>query len=380
MDSHETGNGKVGRRNFLISAVTSAGAVGLGARKPREGAEVQHKKGPTQPAKGGKWIRPHDPHGALIWGRSDGVVFGLPSPGGLRGPYGLIRIGIFNAKTQTASLVNFVAIEPVIFGPGSRLARQGFSELGYSHYSPGHRGKRLWVPVPKDGDLKKAIAGTLRSFPVRPTPVEELTVRIEVERYYANQAHVYLEATMESDRPREVAFRVYQHKDSVPIEELTLTATMGSYERLRYLWLKRRIIDSRVLFRGYRGSGFVEQQTFPIEEMLRTWDGDAIALCTTNERDPSAVQVSIGHWTYKSVRLTQYWRVPHHDIQPDLRVRVNGRRTYYRSKYPIPDGTTFENFEVRQRYVDGQRSIFGLTPEEPGKMRIANEPPAPALN
>ncbi|MGH9914326.1 MAG: hypothetical protein ACRD63_03450, partial [Pyrinomonadaceae bacterium] len=29
----------------------------------------------------GPWLRPKGPHGALIWGRRDGLIFGLPSPG-----------------------------------------------------------------------------------------------------------------------------------------------------------------------------------------------------------------------------------------------------------------------------------------------------------
>lgn len=331
-------------------------------------------------AQSGSWIRPHDAKGALVWGRTDGVVFGLPSSGGMRGPRGLIRVGLFNRESGIPDLVNFIAIEPVIFGPGPRLGRQGFSELEASQLDPGKHGKRLWVYVPEGESADAAAAGTLTTFPARPQPIQVLSVRIEVEPFSSNHAHVYVVARIESNRPDEVAFSVFRYKDSAPVKELTLTATMGSYERLRKLWLAGKIIDSRALYRGYAGGGFVERESYPIEDMLRAWNGDAIVLATTNERNPSAVRVPIGHWTYPLPRLTQYWRVPHHDIQPDLRVRVNGRRTYWQSNYPIPGGITFENFEVRERYVRGQTFVFGLTRKEPSQMQLPDLPQLPTLH
>jgi hypothetical protein len=45
------------------------------------------------------------------------------------------------------------------------------------------------------------------------------------------------------------------------------------------------------------------------------------------------------------------------------------------SQSEIPGGKTFENFEVRQRYVSGQVFIFGLTPKEPWQF----QPPLPDL-
>jgi len=148
-------------------------------------------------------------------------------------------------------------------------------------------------------------------------------------------------------------------EDSAPVEELTLTATMGNYERLRRLWLKDRIVFSREL-----------------EEMLRAGDGDAIALCTTDEADPRTATVAARpFWTYRSVKLTQYWRVPARHIQPDLRVKVNGRRTYYNSKIELPGGVAFENFEVRQRYLPGQVFVFGLSTKQPAEF----EPKIPRL-
>jgi len=56
------------------------------------------------------------------------------------------------------------------------------------------------------------------------------------------------------------------------------------------------------------------------------------------------------------------------DVRPDLRVRVNGRRVYWAQDLEIPGGVSFENFEVRQSYTPGQRSVFGLTQAEPQEL------------
>jgi hypothetical protein len=302
------------------------------------------------------WIRPKAPGEALIWGRRDGLIFGLPSPGGIRGPRGLIRVGVIGRNGE-AELVNFIAIEPVTKGAGSRFSRMAFSELEMSALDAGQRGKRLWV---------ETAAGELTQLPAKPQPIERLSVRVDMEPFMANGARVYVIASVYSDRPGELELAVYHHDDSAPIEELTLTATMGNYERLRYLWLARRVVDSRDLYAGYTGDAFVDKQNYLRDEMLMYGDGDALVLATSNEEDPSSVQVSERPWwTYRSIRLTQYWRVPAWHIQPDLRVKVNGRRVYWNSTIPIPGGLSFENFEVRQRYVPAQVFVFGLTPKQP---------------
>jgi hypothetical protein len=312
------------------------------------------------------WIRPKAAGDPLIWGRRDGLIFGLPSPGGIRGPRGLIRVGV-PGKNGEPELVNFIAVEPVGRGAGSRFSRMAFSELEMSTMDPQQRGKRLWVDD---------VRGDLTSTPAKPQLVERLSVRIEVEPFTANGTHVYVIASVSSDRPRELELTVHHHEDSAPIEELTLTATMGNYERLRYLWLKERVVDSRELYAGYDGDAFIDKHNYPRDEMLTYGDGDALVLATTNEDNPASIEVAErSFWTYKSIKLTQYWRVPGWHIQPDLRVKVNGRRIYWASKTVIPGGLSFENFEVRQRYVPGQVFVFGLTPKQPWEF----EPGIPGL-
>jgi hypothetical protein len=91
------------------------------------------------------WIRPATSADPLIWGRRDGIIFGLPSQGGLPGPRGLIRVGMISPTTHQPQLLNFIAIEPVTPGAGTRSSRMAFSELELSTLDQGSRGKRLWV-------------------------------------------------------------------------------------------------------------------------------------------------------------------------------------------------------------------------------------------
>jgi hypothetical protein len=312
-----------------------------------------------------EWIRPQKAGDPLVWGRRNGIVFGLYSQGGIRGPRGLIRVGIFSPETSSPELLNFIAVEPVVAGAGGRFDRMAFSELEMSRLDPGQRGKRMWVDK-GTGSSGNAMRGSLETLRTGRATVERLSVRIDVERFSQNGAHVYVVASVDSDRPKELQLRVFAEHDSPPLDELTLTATMGNYERLRLLWLNDRVVDSRQLFPDYEGDAFVEQYNYPLPEMLRSGDGDAIVFCTSNERDPGKTEGnSTAHWVYTLPKLTQYWRVPGHDVEPDLRVRVNARRDYWASKAPVLGGIAFENFEVRERYVPGQTFIYGITEQEP---------------
>ncbi len=333
----------------------------------------------SQSIQASAWIQPTAPGDPLIWGRKDGIVFGLPAPGGLRGPRGLIRVGILSSATGKPELLNFIAVEPVILGPGSRSSRMAFSELEPSRLDPGQRGKRLWVDL-TSYDKAGIPVGTMQQFPGK-MPIERLSVQIDVERFSANGAHVHLIASIDSDHPDELKLSVYQDSDSPAIEELALTATMGNFERLRRLWLHRCVVDSRELMGAYTGDAFDDPPDYPLNDMLRTGDGDAIVFATNNEENPSATPAP-GHWQYSLPKLTQYWRVAAHDIQPDLRVRVNGRRIYWASHDLVPGGIAYENFDVRQRYITGETFIFGITPKSPWQFEPAVrgiEAPAPTV-
>ena len=310
------------------------------------------------------WVRPQKPGDPLTWGRRDGIVFGLISNGGIKGPRGLIRIGFYTPDSPNPQLLNFLAVEPVAAGPGRRFDRLAFSELEMSDLDAGQRGKRMWVHTA--GAKGFAEGGTLETVRTGNASVERLSVRIDVEKFSLNGAHVYVVLSIESDHPGEIRVQSYAESDSPPLEELGITSTMGNFERLRLLWLKDQVEDSRRLFGAYTGDAFVEGVSYPLSEMIRSSEGDAIVFCTNDEVSPRETPGNdTAHWPYPLPKRTQYWRVPGHDVEPDLRVRVNARRVYWASTSPVLGGIAFENFEVRERFVPGQAFVFGITPKEP---------------
>lgn len=312
-----------------------------------------------------EWIRPRGVGDALIWGRKDGIVFGLPSDGGLPGPRGLIRVGTIDKSTGRAKLLNYIAIEPVTAGNEPRGDRMGFSELESSGLDKGMQGARLWVG--NETSAKPNRKGKLQTIRRGDHSVEVLSVRIEIERFTENGAHVYLLLSIASDHPNELRLAAYPYPDSKPLDEMTFTATMGAYERLRLLWLKNTIVDSRKLYSAYSGPDFAEEDTYPVAQMLRDSNGNPIALCTSSEQAPSSGRnpQAKPHWYYDGPRIAQYWRIDAKDVQPNLRVRVNGRHTYWQSDDAIPGGTSFENFELRETFRPGQSFIFGISNIEP---------------
>jgi hypothetical protein len=367
--------------NRALPLLATTLAAAILAAPPSAAAQSPAPAPPQNPdTNSSEWIQPHAPGDPLIWGRRDGILFGLPSPGGLRGPRGLIRVGVISPATGKPELINYIAVEPVILGPGSRASRMAFSELEPSRLDPGERGKRLGVdlssyeksdPEKSNPDKSNLPAGTLQTFPgERNSPaVERLSVQIDVERFSSNNAHVHLIASIDSDHPDELRLSVFADSDSPPIEELAITATMGNFERLRRLWLHRCVVDSRELMGSYTGDAFADPPNYPLRDMLRTGDGDAIVFATTNEDNPSSFPgTHNGHWHYPLPKLTQYWRIAAHDIEPDLRVRVNGRRVYWASHDIVPGGIAYENFDVRQRYTLGQTFIFGITSKTPSQI------------
>jgi hypothetical protein len=305
------------------------------------------------------WIRPAAPGHPLLWGRRDGIVVGLPSPGGLPGPRGLVRVGIVDPEIGAPLLINFIAFEPVVAAEpgkaGGPFGRKGLSELEGSTLD-GARGKRLWVEGPVEGIL--ATEGG----------AEVLRVTVACEAF-ENGAQVSAEIRLRSDRPEEAAFAVSARPGSASLEEATLSATMGNYGRMRRLRLKDRTESSLAVYAGYGGNDFVEKEPYPLAVLARSAAGDAWAALASDEADPASVPIpDRPSWRYRGPPLTQYWRVPAEDVEPDLRVRVNGRRVYWASQREIPGGISFENFEVRQRYRAGGRFIFGLTRRPPEEL------------
>jgi len=151
---------------------------------------------------------------------------------------------------------------------------------------------------------------------------------------------------------------------------------MGNKARIRQLWLRDEVVSSLKLYPDYRGTGFTPHTVFPLVRLYRTAAGDVLVAVTSNETHPEKIYPFPGSklWYYGGVGVTQYWRKPPGTFQEDLRTAVNARYTYWQSQQPIPGGVAFENFELRERFQQGQTLIFGITRKTPQHLGFISRP------
>ncbi|MBK5191746.1 MAG: hypothetical protein JJE07_00800 [Flavobacteriaceae bacterium] len=322
------------------------------------------------------WIRPNDERDNAMWGIKGGIVVGLwPTSIEYKegsfsgGPRGLFRMGL-EASGQI-HMLNFIAIEPVVDG-----------ELEFSEISPsrvdGKWGKLMWAGDHKDPGSFYPAAGA-RGVITHPDPinpaVEQLSFYIFLEKFLSG-AHPYIKVNIRSDRPEEIGFVIYNREGSADMERCVLTATMGNYSRMRLLHLNEEIIDARKLYQDYEDVHFIEKEEYPRKEIYRNAQGDYLAAIETNESFSELASwpqtpeyFARQNWRYSPFfKIVQYWRKEGNQAKESLRVRVNGRSTYWagasndKSRYvKIPGGPAFENFEMREEYYAGQTFYFGIS-------------------
>lgn len=301
----------------------------------------------------GRWLRPAaDGPAVPRWGHAEGLQVGIHP---LRGPRGLLRIYAPYLDQPEQVMINFVAIEPIRLGEDER----GLSELEQSKLDD-VRGKRFW-----SADDLSDLAPYQPERPARGVVetidgVEYLRLFILAESY-DNGAHVAVRLTFRSDRPYEVGLATYAHADSAKLSHCIVTATMGNYARLRQLHLGDRVVTPNELWPEYQGKDFTPHARFPLSEMSRTSEGDAVVTATPSETQPQLADYAPGtrqHWRYQGRVVRQAWRVV--DPDPKLEARVNGRRVYWASRSPIPGGVSFENFELVAPFEQGGEFWFGV--------------------
>jgi len=311
-----------------------------------------------------EWVRAGLTTNQPIWGLRGGLQFAI-HPGGFRGkdggPRGLIRLGYPVLTNGAYDLVNFIAVEPVVKG------RKGFSELERSRLDAA-QGKRLWA-ISGTGAAELGLSAHPGKLSNLGAGTEQLAVTLAVEQF-DNGAHVRVVVSQRSDAPDELRLTLRAEPDSAPLDYCILTATMGNMARARQLWLSNEVVSSRQLYPDYKGTGFAPHALFPIERLWVTPAGGVLVAITTDEPDPAAVFPFPGtrHWYYGGAKVTQYWLKPKGAFRDDLHAVVNARYTYWQSAQPIPGGVAFENFELRERFYDGQCFVFGITRRTPAQL------------
>ena len=324
-----------------------------------EGPRVDPPPGPADSqAPDAAWLRPgRGPDAEPVWGVKDGVAVGLwPTSG----PRGLIRVYAPYLGQRRPRMVNYISVEPVVNGA------RGQSELEVGLQSK-ERGLAMWT-----GDTAsiaaKAPAEPAQGRTLRVGGAEALTFYLATEPF-RNGARPVIQVILRADRPHEVGFRVGAAEGSARMESCVLSATMGNYARLRRLWLRGEVVDSRKTWQAPRFDplGFTPWRSWRRDRMLKV-GGDLVVAATTDEAEPTRATYDPKvppHWRYEGRPATHYWRTP--DAAGAV-VRVNGRATFWGDSGKIPGGLSYENFELEVPFAEGQELWFGVTPEAPGKL------------
>lgn len=301
-----------------------------------------------------EWIRPGEDHPNPIWGHVEGIRVGIaPSPG----PRGLIRIFTPYLGLEEDKVFNFIAFEPIPEGETER----GFSELEMSSLDK-TRGKRFWssndsiCACPPSLDIHAG--GVIENI----KGIETLTVYIFSEPF-ENGANVYTRIRFFKDRPYEFELSTYKCELSVNLENFILTATMGNYARLRNLFLLENVKSSLILWPDYKDVHFTMHDETPVIQMIKDGKSGVYFIAEPDEENLQSVDYAPGtqeNWIYYGNHATQYWYSPLPDSS--LKGLVNGRYTYWGSKAPIPGGISFENFEFKSPFKNGESFVFGVSP------------------
>ena len=310
-----------------------------------------------------KWIIPDLTKGELPrFGLRDGLQFGF-HPGSINGgdggPRGLIRVWTPTMPGGEYNLSNFIAVEPTAKGNPEK----GLSELEASQGAGDWKPGKLMTVDPNSIKIKEIAPG-----------VEELSMTCDVERFH-NGSHVSLEISERSDRPDEVKFKINATPDSAPIDNCILTATWGNLTRSREVWLNDGIVNSLEIpsYRNYKGYDFAPDQYYGFDRLQKMPDGSVAAAMASNETHPETIHPVFGSgaWYWGARPVTQYWKA---DPDPATHLRVNGRFKYWNSKWAQADGvevtggTTFENFEMRAPFHQGQQYTFGVSTKTPEQL------------
>lgn len=306
------------------------------------------------------FVRPAKIGDPLVYGVRDGIAVAL-HPFGLDarergGPRGLIRVGY--QEDGKYHLINYIAVEPLVGG------KQGFSELEKG--GDAHPGKRFWVgDNPKDGGVGKSgnVAGRIEETPAG----RVLSFVLHVEPF-ANKARPVVEVSLFEKSPDRVRFRTFAGPGGVKMQRCVLTATMGNQSRCRVLWLRSEAVFAPTLYAGYTGKGFVEKQSYRLDELWQTKAEDVVAAISPDEFEPREVwPLPTAAWHYDGKWMAQFWLKRKGTYDRSLRCRVNGRRVYWAGTTPIPGGIAYENFEFREDFHPGQEVWFGFAAGSPAK-------------
>jgi len=313
---------------------------------------VQSNKADTQ------WVQPSNREGKAVWGFKDGIRISL-NPESIRG---LILIHTPYLGHEENDVINFFAIEPIVKGELHR----GFSEMEQSSLD-GVQGKRIWSSDSDSDCGIKDVTAIADGIVRKENGMETLAVYLFIEPF-ENGAKVYVRARFFSNNPYEVEISTYKCQDSENLDYCIVTATMGNYSRLRNLYLKDKVISSLDLWPDFSASDFTPHEYVKAEKMIHDNNGYPYFIAAADEENPEMAvfaENTPDWWRYYGKKATQYWysKAPKNDTNGI----VNGRVVYWGDLLPIPGGISYENFELKQEFGQGDSFVFGVSPLSPEK-------------
>lgn len=288
-----------------------------------------------------------------VWGHRDGLRVGLAPT---RGPRGLFRIYAPYLDQVFPRVVNFISIEPTVQGNAERSQ----SELATSKDTPNTEGLSFY---PSDS-IDRHVSDVLPPTGLIDDTGEALTIYVHTETF-PDGAEPIIRVRFDHGRPHEFELATFASPTSALIGSCVLSATMGNFGLLNRLHLAGdEVVAAVELWAGddvLDSLDFLPWRTFDADRFERDEQGRPMVSASTDAGYDDLVYVDAvaDHWHYVGRLAAHTWRV---DADAEPHVAVNARRTYWRSQAPIPTGTTFENFELRTDFVQGQRFWFGVEP------------------
>jgi hypothetical protein len=329
------------------------------------------------------WIYPHSANDKMLWGITNGIIWGIPgsamdyNPGGAWAE-GLLRIGWTDAS-GSSHFFNYLGItilsgskkydasesEKIRFFPDSRTFHENLEKL-----------------VKEKGETSGEVQNYLDPVKNPPAPVSQATtvsensmsVLFRLSEFRNSGSRIYLILEIDRKNPKEIKISSYNPlQETNQLEYIGLSSTYGNLGRLRNLYLKDTVVHAKDLFRS-EGPGigcFYPYHAFRVNEL--PVDANGVIVYAGNDEE--------GSWTgdlgsnapyYGGEKFFQYWRKYAGSYRDDLSVRVNGRENYFGGFInpcggkKITGGISFENFEMNERYYPGQTFWFGYAFEKNG--------------
>lgn len=300
------------------------------------------------------WLQPSENNNyELLWGFKEGIQIRI-LPKQIRG---LISVHAPYVGQQPEKVTNFIAVEPIPKGQEHR----GLSELEWSKLDD-KRGKRIWSSNSDaafdPGNENIGATGIVKNE----NGIETLSVYFFYEPF-DNGAKVYVKVKFYENNPYEFELSAFKRKDSAELDCCVLTATMGNYARLRNLYLQDGIKTSLKTWPDYQDIHFTPHDVISSDLMLTGKNGFPYFIASPDEKDPENAEYAektTNNWKYQGKPATQYWYCK--DADTSLQGLVNGRYVYWAGDRPIPGGISYENFEMKKKFRQGDRFVFGISP------------------